>query len=60
MDSGKDFVAVDMPTANNFTIHIFSALAEQEAKLISSRTRQALAELKKKRVKLGTPNNLTK
>lgn len=47
-----------MPTANNFTIHIFSALAEQEAKLISSRTKQALAELKNSGVALGTPKNL--
>ena len=60
MDAGIEFVAVDMPTANHFTIHIFSALAEQEAKLISSRTKLALAELKKKGVKLGNPNNLTK
>lgn len=59
MDSGIEFLAVDMPTANNFTIHIFSALAEQEARLISTRTKQALAELKKKGVKLGSPKNLT-
>lgn len=59
MDAGIEFLAVDMPSANNFTIHIFSALAEQEAKLISSRTTQALAELKKKGVKLGNPKNLT-
>jgi DNA invertase Pin-like site-specific DNA recombinase len=59
MDAGIEFLAVDMPSANNFTIHIFSALAEQEAKLISSRTRVALAELKKKGVKLGNPQNLT-
>jgi DNA invertase Pin-like site-specific DNA recombinase len=59
MDSGIEFLAVDMPSANNFTIHIFSALAEQEAKLISSRTKVALAELKKKGVKLGNPQNLT-
>lgn len=58
MDSGIEFIAVDMPTANNFTIHIFSALAEQEAKLISSRTKQALAELKKKGSVLGNPKNL--
>lgn len=58
LDSGIEFVAVDMPTANNFTIHIFSALAEQEAKLISSRTKQALAELKNSGVALGTPKNL--
>lgn len=59
MDAGIEFIAVDMPTANHFTIHIFSALAEQEAKLISSRTKLALAELKKKGVKLGSPKNLT-
>ena len=58
MDAGIEFVAVDMPTANNFTIHIFSALAEQEAKLISSRTKLALAELKNSGVALGTPKNL--
>ncbi len=58
MDSGIEFVAVDMPTANNFTIHIFSALAEQEAKLISTRTKQALNELKKTGIILGTPKNL--
>ena len=59
MDAGIEFLAVDMPSANNFTIHIFSALAEQEAMLISTRTKQALAELKKKGVVLGSPKNLT-
>lgn len=58
MDAGIEFVAVDMPTANNFTIHIFSALAEQEAKLISSRTKNALAELRSSGLVLGTPKNL--
>ncbi|MGO4821420.1 MULTISPECIES: recombinase family protein [unclassified Flavobacterium] len=58
MDSGIEFLAVDMPSANNFTIHIFSALAEQEAKLISSRTKVALAELKKQGTVLGNPKNL--
>lgn len=60
MDTGVEFVACDMPTANNFTIHIFAALAEQEAKLISQRTKSALQELKDKGVKLGTPTNFTK
>jgi DNA invertase Pin-like site-specific DNA recombinase len=58
MNSGVEFIATDMPTANHFTIHIFSALAEQESKLISTRTKLALAELKKTRT-LGTPANLT-
>jgi DNA invertase Pin-like site-specific DNA recombinase len=59
MDAGVEFVACDMPSANHFTIHIFAALAEQEAKLISQRTRHALSELKKRGVKLGKPENLT-
>jgi DNA invertase Pin-like site-specific DNA recombinase len=58
MIAGVEFLAVDMPSANNFTIHIFSALAEQEALLISTRTKQALAELKKKGSVLGNPKNL--
>jgi DNA invertase Pin-like site-specific DNA recombinase len=28
MDAGVEFVACDMPSANHFTIHIFSALAD--------------------------------
>lgn len=59
MDAGIEFLAVDMTSANNFTIHIFSALAEQEAMLISSRTKLALGELRKKGVVLGNPKNLT-
>ena len=59
MDAGVEFVACDMPSANHFTIHIFSALAEQEAKLIAARTRAALQELRKKGVRLGRPENLT-
>lgn len=58
MESGIDFVACDMPTANKFTIHIFAALAEQEADMISQRTKIALSELKKKGTKLGSPQNL--
>lgn len=60
MESGVEFIACDMPQANKFTIHIFAALAEQEADLISQRTKSALAELKAKGVKLGNPQNLTK
>jgi DNA invertase Pin-like site-specific DNA recombinase len=36
------FVAVDMPQVDNLTIHILAAVAEQEAKLISERTKAAL------------------
>lgn len=55
MDSRIRFVCADMPDANEFTIHIFAALAQWERKRISERTRAALAQLKKKGVKLGSP-----
>lgn len=42
MESGVKFVAVDMPQVDNLTIHILAAVAEQEAKLISQRTKAAL------------------
>lgn len=44
MDSHVSFVCADMPDANEFTIHIFAALAQQERKLISERTKKALDE----------------
>jgi DNA invertase Pin-like site-specific DNA recombinase len=60
MESGIEFIACDMPTANKFTIHIFAALAEQEAEMISHRTKLALQEAKKKGIRLGKPENLDK
>ncbi|WP_242928608.1 recombinase family protein [Pontibacter vulgaris] len=58
MDQKVKFKCCDMPDANNFTIHIFSALAQQERELISTRTKAALSELKARGVKLGKPENL--
>lgn len=55
MESKVPFKCVDMPEADNFTIHIFAALAEREARLISERTKAALAEKKKQGIKLGCP-----
>jgi len=34
MESGVRFVAVDMPEADNLTIHVMAAVAEREAQLI--------------------------
>jgi DNA invertase Pin-like site-specific DNA recombinase len=58
MDSGVKFICADMPDATELTIHIFAALAQHERKIISERTRMALAEKKKQGHKLGKPENL--
>jgi len=73
MESGIEFTAIDMPKASKLTIHIFAAIAEHEADIISQRTKSALAEIKSnikenghylsrngnKITSLGTPENLT-
>lgn len=41
-----------MPQANEFTIHIFAALAQQERKMISERTKASLAA-KRERIQKG-------
>jgi DNA invertase Pin-like site-specific DNA recombinase len=46
MESGVDFVCVDMPSANRLTIHILVAVAEDEADRISQRTKAALQAAK--------------
>jgi DNA invertase Pin-like site-specific DNA recombinase len=53
LEQKVEFVAADNPHATNLTLHIMAAVAEEEARLISIRTKAALAEAKKRGVKLG-------
>ncbi len=46
MEAGRPFVACDNPHATPLTIHILAAVAEDEAKRISERTKAALAAFK--------------
>ena len=59
MESKVKFKALDMPEADNFTIHIFAALAEREAKLISERTKAALRARKERGEVWKGKSNLT-
>ncbi|GAC1599446.1 MAG: recombinase family protein [Hymenobacter sp.] len=59
MESRVRFQAVDLPAADEFTLHILAAVAQKEAAAISSRTREALAAKKARGFPLGTPANLT-
>ncbi len=53
MDAEVDVVAVDMPEANRFTLHIMAAMAEHEAALVSQRTKAALKAAKARGRALG-------
>ena len=44
-----------LPQADNFQIHLYGALANQEAQFISQRTKAALAAAKARGVRLGNP-----
>ena len=59
MESGVEFIAADIPDANRMTLHVMAALAEQEAQLISERTKAALAARKARGLPLGHAANLT-
>lgn len=53
MESGVEFAAADMPAANQLTLHITSAVAEDEAHRISERTKTALKAYKRRGGRLG-------
>jgi DNA invertase Pin-like site-specific DNA recombinase len=53
MEEGVPFVACDMPNATPFMLHVYAAVAEEEARAISRRTKAALQAAKARGVKLG-------
>ncbi len=55
-DKQLDFAVCDIDASDTLMLGIFATLAQQERELISRRTREALAALKTKGVKLGNPN----
>ena len=55
-NSKVEFCAADNPHATPFLIHILASVAEFERSQISSRTKEALAAAKRRRVILGNPN----
>ena len=58
LESETEIIFCDFPQANKMMLHIVSAIAQYEAELISTRTRQALAAKKSRGHKLGNPEHL--
>jgi DNA invertase Pin-like site-specific DNA recombinase len=58
-NKGVKLRCIELPELNTLTLGIFGSVAQWERELISSRTKRGLEELKKKGVKLGSPQNLT-
>lgn len=57
MVHGVEFIACELGRQSDpFMLHLFAALAEKERALISERTSAALAALKRRGAKLGSPN----
>lgn len=53
MEKGVQLIVAEMPHATEFQLHIFAALAQEERRLISERTKAALAQAKRRGLALG-------
>ncbi|TGP51505.1 recombinase family protein [bacterium M00.F.Ca.ET.230.01.1.1] len=53
MEKGVRLAIVEMPNATDFQLHIFAALAQEERRLISERTKAALAQARRRGTPLG-------
>jgi DNA invertase Pin-like site-specific DNA recombinase len=58
-NKGVKLRCIDLPELNTLTLGIFGSVAQWERELISTRTKNGLAALKARGVKLGSPENLT-
>jgi len=59
MAAGTPFIVAELGADTDpFILHLFAALSEKERKLIASRTKSALADLKAQGVQLGNRTNL--
>lgn len=58
LEADVEIVFCDFPQANKLVLHIIAAIAEYEAGLISTRTKQSLRAKKARGMKLGKPQNL--
>ena len=58
-NKGVKLCCIELPELNTLTLGIFGSVAQWERELISSRTKNGLAALKARGVKLGSPKNLT-
>lgn len=58
-NKGIKLHCIELPELNTLTLGIFGSVAQWERELISSRTKNGLAALKARGVKLGSPSNLT-
>ena len=56
MAAQTPFVCCDIPHADPFLLHIYAAVAEQERRMISARTKAALSAKKASGAILGNPN----